>query len=236
MKHLLLVILCLPLLGARLFDDANPDYLETDTAVVTAAPFSVSAWVRADDLTNRQNFFFVGDKDSTTDFWTGQIDDSVGADGLEWEFRDGGGGSDASTLIGTINVWHHFCGIEASATDHRALADGGNKATTATSRSPAGADRTAIGRRGDSTPSREFSGDIAHVAVYNIALSDEECAILAAGVSPLRVHRDSLIAYWPCNGQSPEYEIMGSGINLTVSGTPSVTEEPPPFFSPIVAP
>ena len=59
-----------------------------------------------------------------------------------------------------------------------------------------------------------------------MALTDEEIASLAAGVSPLRMRRDNLVAYWPVNGQSPEPDVVG-GLDLTITGSPLISEEPP---------
>lgn len=78
-----------------------------------------------------------------------------------------------------------------------------------------------------------MSGRIGHCAIWNASLSDQEIETLAQGVSPLRVRRDALVAYWPVNGQSPEIDIVG-GINLTVNGT-TVAEEPPIPYSIVAA-
>ena len=79
-----------------------------------------------------------------------------------------------------------------------------------------------------------MSGDIAHVAVWDVVLTDDEVATLAEGISPLRVRRGSLIAYWPVGGQSTERDIVG-GLNMTVNGTPTQSEEPPIPYS-VVSP
>jgi hypothetical protein len=217
---------------SRLFDDATPDYLQSDTAIVSAAPMTVSAWIRLDDLSSDQVFFWCGDKDDPTEAFTLQFDNS---NQIEWRTIDGSGGARASTSTGvTIDTWHHIAGTEISTTSRAAWIDGGSKGTNSSTRSPSGTDRTAIGMSRDSSPSRETSGNIAHVAVWDAVLSDSEIASLAAGVSPLRIRRGSLIAYWPLNGQSPEIDVVGS-LNLTLFGPPTVDFEPPVPFS-IIAP
>lgn len=79
-----------------------------------------------------------------------------------------------------------------------------------------------------------MSGDVAHVALWNVALTDDEVASLAAGVSPLRMRRDALIAYWPVGGQSPEPDVVG-GFDLVVTNGPVQSEEPP-IHSSVIAP
>ncbi len=87
----------------------------------------------------------------------------------------------------------------------------------------------------DGAPTNAFDGFIGHGALWNVALSDAEIASLAnPGVSPLRMRRDSLVAYWPLNGQSPEIDIVGRK-DLTLFGAPTVAEEPPNSWS-IIAP
>ena len=222
---------------ARLFDDATPDFLEADIATFTAAPFTISAWFRSDDLSDTlvKVLYFCGDKDVEDEHWDVGMEEAAKSNTIQLRAKTASSSSQASTTTSpSINTWHHACTVAASATDRAAFIDGGSKGISVTNRIPAGADRTSIGRRGDSTPTREWSGDIAHVAVWNVALTDDEVATLAEGISPLRVRRDALIAYWPIGGQSAEPDIVG-GLNLTVNGTPAKSEEPPIPYS-IIAP
>ena len=219
---------------ARLFNDVTPDFLQIDQAVVTGPPFSVSAWARSDDLTIHQSVFWIGDKDVADQQLTLRVDGLTGGDPIVMRAL-AGDASGAFTSSGySANTWHHIFGSTASSSDRSAYIDGGSKGTNAETIAPSGIDRTTIGMSGDSTPSRGMSGDIAHVAVWDVVLTDDEVATLAEGISPLRVRRDSLIAYWPINGQSPEPDIVG-GLNLTLGGAPTQSEEPPIPYS-IVAP
>ena len=75
---------------------------------------------------------------------------------------------------------------------------------------------------------------VGHVALWDAALTAQEVASLANGVSPLRMRRGNLIEYWPINGQSPELGVVG-GFNMTLNGVPAAIEEPPIPWS-VVAP
>jgi hypothetical protein len=112
-------------------------------------------------------------------------------------------------------------GVEAAATDRRVYLDGTDKGTDATARNPLAAahDRMSIGSDGETVPADYFDGRIAHVAVWNVALTDQEIRSLAAGANPRRVRPDSLIAYWPVGGQSPEQDCVGS-FNMGLIGAP----------------
>jgi hypothetical protein len=79
-----------------------------------------------------------------------------------------------------------------------------------------------------------FDGCIGHPAIWDVGLSANEIASLAAGISPLQIRRDNLVAYWPLNGQSPELDVVGR-LDMTLFNSPTVAEEPPIPHS-IVAP
>jgi len=219
---------------ARLFVHTGPDFLEADTAAILAAPLTVCAWVRTNNLAQDQVALSLSDKDLTNHFF--QLRFNSGGNNVHWGTRSGGDPIQvaATSTNVSVNTWHHYTGVEAATDDRRVYLDGGGKGTNSGIRTPVGLDRTTIGRAGDATPTREMRGDIAHVAIWNIALTDLEIAILAAGISPLCIQRDALIGYWPVGGQSPELDVVG-GINLTINGTPAQSQEPPIPHS-IVAP
>ena len=71
-----------------------------------------------------------------------------------------------------------------------------------------------------------IAGNIAHVGIWNVALTDGEVAMLASGLSPQRVRPQSLIAYLPFLGRdSPEIDIVG-GKTFTVNGATTSANEP----------
>lgn len=217
-----------------LFDDSTSDYLERTPPVITAAPFSMSAWIRTDDAAD--NFQVIaGHGQATADEffqWRVRMTDSKVEATAE---SVAAGVNDAdSTAAPTVDVWTHV-GYVTSAVDSRAsYVAGGNKGTNAGSCTPLLIDASWIAQVDNGSPGDRFSGNIAHLAIWSAALSDSEIASLAAGVSPLRIRRDSLIHYWPLNGQSPELDIV-AGANMVLNGTPTLDFEPPTPHS-IVAP
>jgi hypothetical protein len=133
----------------------------------------------------------------------------------------------------TANKWSHVCGIETGSNRQIFLdmSEGSNSGPI----SVTGLNRASIGRRYLNGLTLDlFRGGIAHVAVWNVALSVSEVSSLANGVSPLALHVDNLVAHWPLNGQSPELEIV-SRVDMALVGGPPVAEEPPLAHS-IVAP
>lgn len=71
-----------------------------------------------------------------------------------------------------------------------------------------------------------FDGDIAEAAIWNVALSDAEIAMLAKGLSPLRVRPASLVSYVPMNGAaSPVIDIV-AGAGWAPSGITAASSNP----------
>jgi hypothetical protein len=220
----------------RIFDDAIPDYLEADgTPPVVAAPFTFVTWGQSDDVDDLGAVMSVGDKDVADQHWILSFDGITGGDPVKFNATSGTEANLFTTTGFTINTWHHAAAVEASATDHRVLIDGGSKATSATNKAPSGADRVSIGRRASSGGAQESSGKISHAAIYDVALSDADVASLAAGVNPKRYRPGNLVALWPINGSSPEKDIVG-GFNLTVTGSTVDDEAIPQMRGQMMAP
>lgn len=229
MRRFAVIAFALLCLSARLLDDTTPDYFRTTSTPTPGAPFSISVWFNSDDGTINQIIVAIADSADSDHFWRIVALGTAGDNQIAWRVRGGPmPAQEASTSPAgyTVGTWHHACAVEASATDRRILLDGGNKGTNTTSRTPSGANRVAVGFRASGVAD-PFSGKIGQVCLYNIALSDAECATLAAGFSCLSVRRDRLSFFAPLNGgQSPEAEIMGNR-NLTITGAPTKVDDPP---------
>lgn len=131
--------------------------------------------------------------------------------------------------------WHHIVGTY-DGSDIRIYVDGVEENSTGASGSiTSSSTPVRIGAGGDGGIENPFDGEAGHGAIWDgAALTAQEVASLAAGVSPLRIRRDNLAFYSPLNGQSPEPDVVGGAVG-TVIGTPTVVEEPPIPHS-IVAP
>lgn len=204
---------------ARLFDDASSQFLEINVAPVTGTPLTMAAWFRPDNANLFQIIVSIVDKDTADDQFRLVTAGNAVGDPVQFAVRTSSGTFTAVTTTGySLNTWHHAVGVAASATDRRVFIDGGSKGVSTSSKIPSGLNRISIGRLGDSTPSNHFSGRIAEVVIWNVALTDVEVAVLAGGVSPLRVRPGNLKGYWPIFGASPETDFSGQGNNLTVTG------------------
>lgn len=233
MRRLLLIALFVPaLMGARLFDRTTPDFLQVDTAVVTAAPFTVCGWFNTNTLSD-DTMIAISDKDVSDENFSLRI---TSGNLARWRVETSGGTSEtSSSTTWTIDTWNCMCAVEASATSRSVYLNGGGKTTNTTSRTPTGMDRTTIGRMGGSSPSKEFDGLLGPQASWSIALTDQEVRTYCSGIVPARqIRADSLVLDTHIEGRSPEFNAVG--VDFTVFGTPSLASGPPQVFFPIVAP
>lgn len=220
---------------SRTFDSNTANNLSVDVAAITGYPFTMACWFNADLTTTQYGLMWIGDKDTTGDFFVLFADGGSAGDPVRFRSTVGGTNSTANTTTGyTVGQWHHACAVGVSATSRSVFIDGGSKATATTSSTPAGLDRTAIGLWADSTPSGPFDGRLAECAIWDVDLTDAEVAELASGVSPLKVRPGNLVGYWNLFGRSPETNVGGDpALNLTVNGTLVVGDHAP--VAPMIA-
>lgn len=207
---------------ARLFNGSS-DQLGIASALVTAYPFTLAAWMRAANVTANMSVIGIYDTAAGTQSrWDIEARGGVGGDPIRFVSRQGGVQRDVDTSSGfSANTWHHVCGVGVSATERTVFLDGGSKATDTQANTPVDLDVTALGvlKRGDGD-AFFVNGRIAEAAIWSVALTDAEVLALSLGLHPLRVRRTSIVAYWPTYGLgSPEADLGGAGNNLTVTGT-----------------
>lgn len=189
---------------------------------VSAYPVSVSIWFRPDAVAE-MGLISLTDADVAGHYLLLKLDTSIN-DRVAMEASDGSGSVLTNTTSDfSASSWQHAAAVFTSATDRAVYYQGGNKGTSATSRSPSGESHTTTGYlRTNSTSTIFFNGHLAHSAVWNVALSDGEIAALANGWSPLSVQPQSLWAYWPLDGwihPGETRDYSGNGRNLTITSS-----------------
>ena len=209
---------------ARLFDDGNSEYLSrSDTLGISAYPFTFACWFNSDAALNQTLMSFGSIAQARHQEL--RLRDPADSDVIMLTYT-GGNAFAATSNQWSTNTWHHACGIVAGDADRSVFLDGGGKGTDATSQTFSGVyDRTAIGVRiSNNVFAQYMSGNIAEAAVWDVALTDTEVAILAAGYSPLFVRPQNLVAYWPLVRDN-DNDIVG-GYSLTPTNTPSISAHP----------
>lgn len=196
-------------------------YLWCDSTPVTTAPLTLATWFNAASITpDVQIIFSVGSSSNSHAYRLYLVGSSLGTK-VGARIKDAAGSGLAAYTASSYgaNQWHHGCAVFQSNTVRSAYLDGAAKGTASAANSPADLNLVSIGtsRYGTSTE-YTFSGYLAEAAIWNVALTDNEVAILGRGYSPLLVRPQSLVAYWPLIGnESPETDLRG-GYNLTVTG------------------
>jgi hypothetical protein len=134
-----------------------------------------------------------------------------------------------------LNTWHHACGVFAGQTSRSVYLDAAGKQTGTVDVPLSDYNVTNIGVLGSGAILGNYwDGDLAHAAIWNVALTDAEVASLAIGFSPLFVRPQNLLAYWPL--LRSDNDIVG-GYHMTAFNGPTWIDQPPiimpaaPFIS-----
>lgn len=188
---------------------ADSEFLGKEGAPSVSYPVTLACWSAEPTGATRTNQTFVLN-DISSD-WDGlsliaAVTTSTDRARTQAMASDSVGDSTAeSAWVAHTNFqWHHHVAIFAGTTDRRAYIDGGDKGTNATSRTPSTSniDTYSIGtRRTQLQTPNSHNGLIAEVALWSVALSDEEVAELASGISAFMMRPESLLGYWPLNGR-----------------------------------
>lgn len=204
---------------ARLFDDASSEYLSGSQSLVTGQPLTIAFWFYVDATGLDQGAVSVFNSGSAANRHNIYID-TVQA--VRAQSRDGVSNVSApSSASASINTWAHAAGVWSADNARAAFLNGGNKGTNSTTVTPTGINSVSVG---SFTTGGSFSGRIAELGIWNAALTDEEIAILADGVSPLFVRPQNLKMYFPLIRDEDKSKV--GDVSLTAFNTPSVDVHP----------
>ena len=205
-----------------LFDDAASQSLYRTSAVVNALPITMACWFRSDDDTIRQGL--VSLYVDANNYYVLEARGDVAGDKIYALVNDTGGAVSASMGPFGANTWNHGCAVFASTTNRQVYLDGVAGALSTTLKTPNTPTNTGIGRI-VTTP--YVSGRIAEVAIWNVALSENEIMMLAKGIAPLRIRGQNLKGYWPLYTSDRLIDYSGNQNTMIAVNSP-VTAEPPP--------
>ncbi len=180
---------------SRLFNDAGSEYLNRgDTLGISGYPFTMACWFNVDVAIN-QTLMCFGDTNA------GNLNRLALRDPADTDVicHTISSAFSATSASYSVDTWHHACAVFAGEQDRSVYLDGGSKGTNVDDDASFGTpDNFTIGaRKYNSAVSTYLSGNVAEAAVWNVALTDDDVAILAAGFSPLFVKPANLVGYWP---------------------------------------
>ena len=112
---------------ARLFDRAQSEYLEINSAVVNTVPLTMACWFYQDDVTVECVSMCIAYA-SAQDRWAIGVRGHEAGDYVEAYIRSAVHAEAVVTSTGaSVNTWHHACGVFTSSTSREAFIDGGSK-------------------------------------------------------------------------------------------------------------
>lgn len=201
----------------------------TDRLGFNGYPLSVFVWFQADTFatTNKTLFCIAQDSGAANDMLKLAVLTGSVLEIINYDVTSGYVGVQ-TTATASTGVWQTAAGVWASSSSRSAYLNGANKVTSTGASNVVFADltRTAVGANVLGPAFEFFDGRIAHCAVWSTALTDDDVAILHAGLHPTRVKSASLVAYWSVSGKdSPEIDIVGRN-DLTVVNATVSNEEP----------
>lgn len=213
---------------------ASSEALSLATAPVTAAPFTMACWFNSNDAASVYALMGVGDLSVLDNYFLLGLNGTVAPDPVQVVAADGSVGVGSTTTGFTAGTRHHAAAVITSPTSRAVFIDGGSKGTDTTSITPTGIDNTKIGRIPRSGNFNYLDGSIAEAAIWNVALTDGEVAILGLGYSALLVRPASLVFYAPCvrDVSAGNWREYIGGVPLSEIGTPTVAVHAIPLFQP----
>lgn len=229
---------------SRSFVAASTQYLySTGASPVSSYPVTISAWFKP---TTSHNGTLLDLTHASDNNRIALVTDVAGTLSL---FSATAGTSAGATSSGTYTtgVWNHAIGVVSGAASRAVLLNGAGGGSNATSIATTGCGRTYVGSlfaNGAHTAGYYFNGLISNVAVWNVALSSEEQAALAAGADPRLVRPTALVSYLPLLGRSTLEEdwvnstLIGLANNSTTASqdNPRIAFPPGPYLAGSVTP
>jgi hypothetical protein len=175
------------------FNGTN-QYISRTTAPVTATPLTIACWFNPNLL---KDFTLCAVNSISGGNWFALFTDNTGK--VNASTVSGGNPSTATTTANyTVGSWNHCCGVFASSISRTIYLDGANSVTNTQSRTPGVINETIIGaRRFNGIIGVYMDGRIAEVGIWNAALTANEVASLAKGMSCDKVRPQSLVFYAP---------------------------------------
>jgi hypothetical protein len=178
----------------------------------------MACWFNVNNITTDYTLMSLGDTAADNDQFSLRTRGATAGDPIAAIVRRSTFGIAATSTGYSASVWNHAAAVFTSATSRAAYLNGAGKGTDATNLAPTSIDATGVGFLNVLTAAGYFDGSIAEAAIWDVALTDADVAILATGASPLTVKPGSLVAYWPLIGAySPEIDLI-QGRDLTVTG------------------
>lgn len=198
---------------------STSNFVRCPSGIITAAPLTIAAWVKIAATGSNQDIagcYTSGSAGNRNRFCL-QIASTANINAQAGDATATSAANSSTTI--TTGTWAHAAAVFTSDSSRAAFLNGGGKGTSTTAITPSGINRTSIAV-GDGSAAINNMGatdSVAEVGFWNAALDDAEIAALAAGIPPLLVRPQSLIAYVPLVRNLIDYK----GNAFALVGTPT---------------
>jgi len=205
------------------FDGINQS-LTRASAPVTAVPLTMACWFNPDLLQDAalcavESVSTVAGNSSWFALFaglTGVVAASTVQNGMQ--------STAITTATYTTGSWNHCCGVFSATNSRTIYLNGSNAVTNTTNRIPTATPETVIGaRRVVSALGSYFNGKIAEFGIWNAALTAQEVASLAKGMTCDKIRPQSLVFYVPL---VRELQDVRQGLTITNNNGATVTQHP----------
>jgi len=190
---------------------------------VAAAPLTMACWFRPSNVTHLGALITLTASANDQNYFTIYFRGDLANDPVQILIGTASTFPSVSSTSGcSANTWHHACAVFTSATSRTVYLDGGNSATNTTSLTPSGINQMNIGSF-KTAAGNWFNGQMAEVGIWNVALTDDEIASLADGMTCDKVRPQSLVFYGPLVRDLIDYK---GGLTITNNNTATVANHP----------
>ena len=204
--------------------DGSTEFGRIGSAVVSAYPFTLACWFRADLATNNNVLMGVFESSSDNNRFYIEANGSLAGDPVRAVAKTTTTVASASGSGYSTGTWHHACGVYTSATNRLVYLDGVAGTAATFNMTPSGMDRTSVGVLDSTTQLAFHNGAGCEYGWWNVALTADEVRALARTASPMRIRPGSLVRYDPFWGKT-EFDLMG-GTAFTLTGTTAYQHPP----------
>lgn len=197
--------------------NGTSQYLSMTSAPVTVKPVTIASFARPTSGSSDVIPVQIGTSTTSNRF----LQYISGPRAVGSQINDASTATSITTPTNIANgTWRH-CGSTFPDVTLIAAFINGTKATLAATKTPTGIDRMTIGAR--TTADLFFPGDIAEVAVWDVALTDDEVVSLSKGFKPTRIRPQSLVFYSPLIRNLQD---LSGGLAITNNNTATVSAHP----------
>jgi hypothetical protein len=241
LRNSILVLAILAVAGtvyaSRTFDGNSDWFAKAGLSRVLNFPFSMSVWVKSTSDSTSQTAVFYGRTDAYDRMYLIGLSGTYTPDSpFIYARKQATSSSDVTSTGYSTGTWYNVIGVFLADNTRKVYVNGGSVGTDANAVviGEAGTSWSlALGRANDSSPSGYFTGTIAEVGVWSIALGDDDILDLQTNY-PHDVNHANLYGCWKLNealATDNAVDLQGTN-DLVANGDPGVSTDYPPIGLP----